>query len=51
MKRKQLIETIIELASDEVTEELLLELAKESYKQLVTRLVGIAYWYKEEFNK
>ena len=51
MDREELVNTILELSSDEVDKQLLEQIAKESYEDLVKRMSIIALWYKEEYNK
>ena len=50
--RENFISAIVYLAGDELeTFEDMLKLAKESEDQLINRLIGIAYYYKDELNK
>jgi len=51
MSREELVDVILDLSGDEVDVQLLTEMAKETYHQLVTRLVGIAEYYKNETNE
>jgi len=49
--RELLIDAIFDLSGDEYESvQDVLELAKESEAQLVERLVGIACFYREQFN-
>jgi hypothetical protein len=49
--RAFLIDTIFDLSGDEFeTVDDILELAKESEQQLVERLIGIACFYRDQFN-
>jgi hypothetical protein len=49
--RALLIDTIFDLSGDEFeTVDDILELAKESEQQLVERLIGIACFYRDQFN-
>jgi hypothetical protein len=49
--RAMLIDTIFDLSGDEFeTVDDILELAKESEQQLVERLIGIACFYRDQFN-
>jgi hypothetical protein len=49
--RTLLIETILNLSGDEYeTVQDVIELAKESEDQLVERLIGIACFYRDQYN-
>jgi hypothetical protein len=50
--REQLITTILELSNDEFeTKKSIIELAKESEEELITRVMDIAYYYKQELDE
>jgi len=49
--RELLIDTLMNLSGDEYeTVEDIIELAKESEQQLVERLIGVACFYRDQFN-
>jgi hypothetical protein len=49
--RELLIDTLIDLSGDEYeTVNDVIELAKESEQQLVERLIGVACFYRDQFN-
>jgi hypothetical protein len=47
--REKLINALINLASDELDEDTLIAMAKESEEQLVDRLIAIAHYYFMEY--
>jgi hypothetical protein len=49
--RQKLIDAIHEYASDELDEKDWFNIAKESDKQLIDRVINILSWYHEEYNK
>lgn len=49
--REILIDAIIDLSEDELEDRAdLIELAKETENQLVERLIGVACFYRDQFN-
>jgi hypothetical protein len=49
--RETLIDAILDLSGDEYeTIQDVIELAKESEQQLVERLIGVACFYRDQFN-
>lgn len=49
--RALLIDTLMNLSGDEYeTKDDVLELAKESEEQLIERLIGVACFYRDQFN-
>lgn len=51
MIRKILVDAIIDLASDELQEDDLITIAKETDEELAERLVAIAQYYRSEVNE
>jgi uncharacterized hydantoinase/oxoprolinase family protein len=49
--RSVLIDAILELASDEVSEDYIIEIAKNSKKELITKVISMAIWYKDAYNE
>lgn len=47
--REKLINALIDLASDELDTETLIQMAKESDEQLLDRLIHIAHYYFMEY--
>lgn len=49
--RQNVIDTIIDLAGDEFeTPQDFIQLARETPEELVNRLIGIACYYRDEYN-
>ena len=46
-----IVKAILELSADELTEKDLLSICYETDEQLLNRLINIANWYSEEYNK